>query len=287
MDEIRKRWHQQLRDRGVSLKAALAEMLGTAGFVLIGLLTAVYASHTMTDQLVVNFVVAFAFGIGIAVMVYMTVFNSGGHLNPAITAAMCAAGVTTPEQAIAHIIAQFVGGIVATVLLLVLVPGSVLHGKALGANLVPPDSSVVQAFLGEIIGMFIIMLTILEVATHTKSQAGSSAPLAIGLVFTVCILAFAPISSASFNPARSLGPALLSGHIAHLIIFILGPIGGAIAAVPVHLLSLSGYDTHARQEARQEAAGNVQEATQGMQEAVSGMASDVQEALLPDSGNTA
>lgn len=132
--------------------------------------------------------------------------------------------------------------------------------------------------------MFIIMLTILEVATHTKSQAGSSAPLAIGLVFTVCILAFSPVSSASFNPARSLGPALLSGHVAHLIIFIVGPIGGALAAVPVHLLSLSGYDTQA---ARQEAAGNVQEATEGMQEAVSGMASDVQEALLPDSGNTA
>lgn len=146
-----------------------------------------------------------------------------------------------------------------------------------------PDLTVL-ACAGELIGMFIIMLTILEVATHTKSQAGSNAPLAIGLVFTVCILAFAPVSSASFNPARSLGPALLSGHLGHLIIFIVGPIVGAIAAVPVHLLSLSGYDTQAAREA---AASNVQEAAVGVQEAASGMASEVQEALLPDSGNTA
>lgn len=73
---------------------------------------------------------------------------AGGHLNPAITAAMCAAGVTTPVQAIAHIVAQFVGGIIATFLLIVLVPQSVLKGTHLGANFVPDDGHLLRAFLG-------------------------------------------------------------------------------------------------------------------------------------------
>lgn len=282
MDEIKKRF-QQLRDRGVSVKAALAEMLGTAGFVLIGLLTVVYTYSTtsLSDPLVVNFVIAFAFGMGITVMVYMTWFTSGGHLNPAITAAMCAAGVTTPVQAIAHIVAQFTGGIIATVLLIVLVPHSVLKGTALGANIIPEGSHFTRAFLGEMIGMFIIMLTILETATHHKSQAGSTTPLAIGLVFTVCILAFAPISSASFNPARSLGPALLSGHLGHILIFLLGPLAGALLAVPVHLMSLAGYDTRAEPEPE-----GAMEASGGEQTA-SAIAGDIEEALLGETGNTA
>eukprot|EP00892_Ulva_mutabilis_P005202 jgi/Ulvmu1/3053/UM015_0093.1 len=275
MEEVKKRFQDmrtRMRERGVSIKAVLAEMIGTAGFVLLGLLTVVYASVGLSDPIVVNFVVAFAFGIGIATMVYMTIFTSGGHLNPAITCAMTAAGVTPPPQAIAHIIGQVAGGIIATLLLLLIVPHSVLKGQALGANRVPEGVHLLQAFLGEVVGMFIIMLTILEVGTHTKSQAGSNTPLVIGLVFTVCILAFAPVSSASFNPARSLGPALLSGHLGHLIIYIVGPIAGALLSVPVHLLSLSGYGSGEQ----------VTEAAAEAQEAVSGMASDAQEALLGD-----
>lgn len=132
--------------------------------------------------------------------------------------------------------------------------------------------------------MFIIMLTILEVATHTKSQAGSTTPLAIGLVFTVCILAFAPVSSASFNPARSLGPALLSGHVVHIIIFLTGPVAGALLAVPVHLLSLAGYDT--RTQPDEMVPGGSPEASAGGQ-SPSAIAGDVEEALLGEAGNTA
>ena len=132
--------------------------------------------------------------------------------------------------------------------------------------------------------MFIIMLTILEVATHTKSTAGSNAPLAIGLIFTVCILAFSPISSASFNPARSFGPALLSGHLGHLIIYIAGPIAGAMLSVPVHLLSLSEYGSG---EQRHEEPSAVQEAAFGTEAVPANIVTDMQEALLSDEGNTA
>lgn len=72
-----------------------------------------------------------------------------------------------------------------------------------------------------------IVLTVLESATHHKSQAANCAPIAIGLVFVVCILTFGPVSSGSFNPARSLGPVLLSGRgLKHLWIYIAGPMIG-------------------------------------------------------------
>ncbi|NJR43511.1 MAG: hypothetical protein HC767_13515 [Akkermansiaceae bacterium] len=82
--------------------------------------------------------------------------------------------------------------------------------------------------------MFMIVLTVLETATHHKSLALNSAPLAIGMSFVICILAFGPVSSGSFNPARSLGPALLSGNLKHLWIYIFAPILGAQS--PGHLL---------------------------------------------------
>jgi glycerol uptake facilitator-like aquaporin len=77
------------------------------------------------------------------------------------------------------------------------------------------------------IGMFIIQLVILETVCHKDSKAGNVAPGIIGIAFFLVILAIAPISGASLNPARSLGPALLSGYFSHLWIFLTAPICGA------------------------------------------------------------
>lgn len=74
--------------------------------------------------------------------------------------------------------------------------------------------------------MFIVVLTVLETACHNKSTSGHSTALAIGLAFVVVILAFGGVSSGSFNPARSLGPALVSGNLKNLWVFILGPMLG-------------------------------------------------------------
>jgi aquaporin NIP len=91
----------------------------------------------------------------------------------------------------------------------------------------------------EMIGMFICMLIYLETMAHKKSKAGSLAPGIIGATFGLVILAIGPISGASLNPARSLGPALLSAYFSHLWIYIAGPICGAHARLPWVLCCLS------------------------------------------------
>lgn len=245
MEEIRKRF-SQLKDMGISFKAVVMEMIGTGLFVLIGLLVAVYSNQEtpMSDPIVSGFVVAFSFGMSITVMVYMTAHTSGGQLNPAVTTGCMAAGVTTPVQGISNIIAQCVGTVLSACFVMALVPKDVRDAADMAVSAVPEDSTVGQAFLAETIGMFMIVLTILETATHNKNQASYCAPIAIGTCFVLCILAFGPISSGGFNPARSFGPAVVSGNVKHLWIYIFGPVTGALLAAPVHLLSLSGWDTN-------------------------------------------
>jgi aquaporin NIP len=76
--------------------------------------------------------------------------------------------------------------------------------------------------------MFMIVLTVLEAVAHYKSRALNCAPIAIGMCFVICILAFGPVSSGSFNPARSIGPAIVAGKAKHLWIYIIAPILGAL-----------------------------------------------------------
>ena len=95
----------------------------------------------------------------------------------------------------------------------------------------------------EVLGMFMIVLTVLETATHNKNQALNAAPLAIGTTFVLCILAFGPISSGGFNPARSFGPAVVSGNLNNLWLFIFGPVVGAPRALQVKVdKSLNCFD---------------------------------------------
>jgi aquaporin Z len=95
----------------------------------------------------------------------------------------------------------------------------------------------------ELIGTFIVVLVILETACNKKSSAGGNAPMVIGLAFVLVILAIAPISGASLNPARSLGPALLSTYFSHLWIYLIAPCLGGLLAAPVHLFFVSDIDT--------------------------------------------
>ena len=79
----------------------------------------------------------------------------------------------------------------------------------------------------EMVGMFIVQLVFLETGTNKNSKAGALAPLVVGATYALVILAIAPISGASLNPARSLGPALLSGYFSHLWLYLLAPLCGA------------------------------------------------------------
>ena len=211
-----------------------AELLGTFVLVFAGLTTAVIAG----DQ-VHNVGVAMAFGLSLLAMAYTLGPISGCHINPAVTLGMLVARRITVPVSIGYWISQAIGGILASGVVLFLAKGAPggslasLAGAANGYAAHSPGSYAMGAcFVAE---MFLTMLLVLTVlgATDDRAPAGF-AGLPIGLILTVIILAGIPITNGSFNPARSIGPAVWVGGwaIEQLWLFIAAPmLGGVLAAL--------------------------------------------------------
>jgi len=218
------------------IKKYLAELFGTFVLVFMGTGAAVIAGKSLG---VLG--IALAFGLAVLVMVYTIGPVSGCHINPAITVAMLATGKIPSKTALIYIIAQCIGAILASVLLLAIMSGNPAYSIAtdgLGQNgygiASPGGYSLLSGFIAEIFLTFIFLMVIFSV-TSKEAPAGLAgfAGLAIGLTLTLIHLVGIMITGTSVNPARSLGPALLVGGTAlsQLWLFILAPgIGALIAA---------------------------------------------------------
>jgi aquaporin NIP len=150
---------------------------------------------------------------------------SGAHLNPAVTIGFVAARRFPLRSAGPYIAAQCSGALLASAVLRLLFPGH----ATLGATI--PSGAVLQSLALEIAMTWILMLVILSVSAGSKER-GLMAGIAIGAVVALEALFGGPISGASMNPARSIGPALVSGQLGHLWIYLVAPIAGALLAVP-------------------------------------------------------
>jgi MIP family channel proteins len=169
--------------------------------------------------------IALAFGLAITTMIYGLGHVSGAHLNPAVTLAF-AFGRHFPRSRVGPYWAAQVAGAIAAALLLRASLGDEAH---LGASL--PSGSDAQSFVWETVLTFFLVLVILAVATDTRA-VGEAAALAIGGTVGLCALVGGPVSGASMNPARSLGPALVSGTLDALWIYLVAPfLGGALAVL--------------------------------------------------------
>lgn len=166
--------------------------------------------------------IAIAFGTVVTVMIYAFIHVSGAHINPAVTLAFTLTGRFEKRQVLPYILAQVLAAIAASYVLLLLVG----NHKSLGSTL--PIGSWHQSFILEVIMTYILMLVILMVSQR-KDYARYTAP-AVGLIVMLLALVGGPISGASMNPARSLGPALVSGDLADLWIYLISPVLGAILA---------------------------------------------------------
>jgi aquaporin NIP len=159
-------------------------------------------------------------------MIYAFGDISGAHLNPAVSIAFTLGGKFPVTQLLPYILSQSAGALLASLTLKLLFPAS----EYLGATL--PAGSDLQSFVLEFILTFFLMLVIINVAKGSKEQ-GMFAGLAIGSVVGLEAMFAGPICGASMNPARSMAPALVSGHVEHLWIYIVATIVGAAAAIPV------------------------------------------------------
>ena len=216
------------------MKKYVAELVGTFVLVFGGVGSAVLAGGH------IGFLgVAFAFGLSLLAMVYTIGPISGCHINPAVTLGVLLAKKMDAKDAIAYVIAQIVGAIIAAAFILFIARG-VAGGydpivAGLGANGYglhsPGQYSLAAAFVAETVLTMFLVLTVLG-STDIKAPVGF-AGLAIGLVLTLIHLVGIPITNTSVNPARSIGPAIFVGGWAleQLWLFIIAPlIGAAIAA---------------------------------------------------------
>lgn len=206
----------------MNLKKYIAELIGTFTLVFCGcgaIVTNEFSNGTVTHS-----GIALTFGLVVMSLIYAFGEISGAHFNPAVTIAFTYAKKFPLKEVPKYILAQTIGAIAAAVLLLVLFPDNELLGTTL------PAIDVWRVFLFEVILTFFLMLVIINVSTGSK-ETGIMAGIAIGAVVWLEAQFAGPITGASMNPARSIGPALISGHIEHLWLYIIAPIIGAVLAV--------------------------------------------------------
>jgi len=204
------------------MKKYIAELIGTFTLVFCGcgaIVTNEFSQGTVTHS-----GIALTFGLAVMSLIYAFGEISGAHFNPAVTIAFTYAKRFPLKEVPKYILAQSIGAIVAATLLLILFP----ENEFLGTTL--PKIDVWRVFLFEVILTFFLMLVIINVSTGSK-ETGIMAGIAIGGVVWFEAQFAGPITGASMNPARSIGPALISGHLEHLWLYILAPIIGAILAV--------------------------------------------------------
>jgi aquaporin Z len=201
-----------------------AEFFGT--FVLVFAGTGAIVTNGISGGAVTHVGVALTFGLVVLAMIYTVGDISGAHLNPAVTLGFFAAGRCGLETVAGYITSQLLGATTASLLLHYLFPQS----ETLGIT--APAGSAWQSFVLEAVLTFILMWVILSVSTGAKEK-GITAGIAVGSVIGLEAMFGGPISGASMNPARSLGPALVSMHFQDLWIYLIAPIAGALFAIPV------------------------------------------------------
>lgn len=202
-----------------SVRAHAAEFLGTFALVFFGCGAIANGLPPVA--------VALAFGLVIAVMIYALGHVSGAHFNPAVSLAF-GVGRHLPWSRVATYVGAQVAGAVAAALVL-----QVTLGPGADLGITRPAAADLQAFVWEAILTFFLVLVITAVATDVRA-VGQAAALAIGGTVALGALVGGPISGASMNPARSLGPALVSGDLTGIWIYLAAPVLGALVAAVVY-----------------------------------------------------
>jgi aquaporin NIP len=204
------------------MKKLLAESIGTFALVFAG--TGAIVINDVSGGIVTHVGIALTFGLIVLAMIYTVGDISGAHLNPAVTSAFWLSGRFAGRQVVPYVLAQCLGAVAASGILHFLFPA---HTN-LGATL--PAGSDMQSFILELVLTLILMFVILNVSAGAKEK-GVTAGIAIGAVIGLEAMFAGPICGASMNPARSLAPAIVSGHLEHLWIYLAAPVIGACLAV--------------------------------------------------------
>jgi len=219
----------------VNPRAWLAEAIATYGLVFFGPLSVILAVSAFGEELTTQSVLFIALGHGgaIALMVYAFGHISGAHINPAVTIPMIITKNIGITDGIAYIIFQLIGAVAAAATLWAILPelGAKVNFATQGGPSELINNSVSSAFAIEAVLTFFLVLVIFMTALHRKASPGLHGLSIGGMVFLIHLVGV-PLTGASVNPARTFGPALISGFWEFHWLYWAAPIlGGIIAGV--------------------------------------------------------
>ena len=217
----------------VNPRAYLAEAIATFGLVFFGPLSVILAIAAFGEELTTQSVLFISLGHGgaIALMVYAFGHVSGAHINPAVTIPMMITKKIGLVDGIGYIISQIVGAIIAALTLLIILPdlGAKVNFGTQGGPSELLNYSVSSGFAVEAILTFFLVTVIFMTAVHKKASPGWHGFTIGGMVFLIHLIAV-PLTGASVNPARTFGPALISGFWEFHWLYWAAPILGGIIA---------------------------------------------------------
>ncbi len=217
----------------VNPRAWLAEAIATYALVFFGPLSVIIAAAAFGDGLSIEgiLMISFSHGAAIGLMVYAFGHVSGAHINPAVTIPMIITKKIGVVDGVGYIISQIIGGIVAAFTLVAILPelGAKVNFGTQGGPSDLINQSVSSGLFLEMIFTFFLVLVIFMTAVHTKAAAGWAGFSIGGMIFLLHLVGV-PLTGASMNPARTLGPAIASGFWEFHWIYWVGPIIGGIIA---------------------------------------------------------
>lgn len=205
------------------MRKLAAEYFGTFALIFAG--TGAIIVNQLSGGAIGHAGIAMTFGLVVLAMIYTFGDVSGAHLNPAVTLAFAVARRFPWREVGGYVTAQLAGAFTASGVLRVLFP----ENQNLGATL--PAGSNAQSFILEVVLTFLLMLVIFNISTGAKEK-GVTAGIAVGAMIALEAMFAGPICGASMNPARSLAPAIVSGHATVVWIYLTAPVLGALLAIP-------------------------------------------------------
>ncbi len=209
-----------------AMRPLVAEFVGTALFVFLGVSSIVVNAVSNNGVGVVG--ISLAHGVGMAIIVTMTMSISGGHINPAVSVALWLAQKIDGRTLGQYVAAQLLGGVVGALLVKGLLPAGAVRVASLGTPQLAGAMGMFQGIGIEAVLTFFLVSAVF--GTAVSSQAPKVGGFGIGLAITVCGLAAGTLTGAAMNPARAFGPALISGNWHGHAAYWLGPLVGATAA---------------------------------------------------------
>lgn len=209
----------------------IAEVVGTFFFFFIGIGSIQAAGTGSTSTLYV----ALAHGVALAIAISALGHISGGHFNPAVTIGLAVGRKITPLLGLLYIIAQIVGGVLASAALVAVLPANSWQAYHLGTPSLAPTINAVQGTALEAILTFFLVLAVY--GTAVDPRANRIAGFGIGLTVFVDVLVGGPLTGGAMNPARAIAPAIVSGTwTTDQLVYWIGPILGGIIAGLVYML---------------------------------------------------